>query len=174
MSFVCTCGQIAFLLLQQDLLTISIRAHGRESSLGVLWWRSWRQMRTAYIKAKAMMQHDVQDKSVSSLLFVREGTPPLMPVLSLSHLLNSGCCAESEDREWQTHREVSVEVVFPVKKWLLVYGAVESQSCHHRCLDTSFVQDLGTHRDIIWWPGKAANKKQQVIFVRIKLNNTYG
>lgn len=64
----------------------------------------------------------------------------LTPVLSL---------CESDDRDWQTHREVSVEVVFSVKQGLPVYGAVESQPCHHCCLDTSFVQDLGTQRRTI-------------------------
>lgn len=36
--------------------------------------------------------------------------------------------------------------MFPVEKGFLVYGAVKSQSRHHRRLDTSLVQDLGgTH-----------------------------
>lgn len=61
--------------------------------------------------------------------------------------------ATKEDREWKTHREVGVEVMFPVKQWLPVYSAVESQSCHHRCLDTSPVQDLRIHRDVTWWAG---------------------
>lgn len=63
----------------------------------------------------------------------------------------------------KTHREISIEVVFPVKKWLPVYGAVERQSCHHCCLHTSSVEDLGKHRDITKWPAKKGITKQQGI-----------
>lgn len=66
------------------------------------------------LEADAMMQHDVHDNNVSTLL--SDKVFPQMPVLPLSHLLNSRCHTESEDRKGKTHREVSVKVVFPVKK----------------------------------------------------------
>lgn len=142
---VCVANSISAASARLTRLTISIRAHGRESSLGVLWWRSWRQMQWCSMMFMTIMclHCCLSDKVL-----------PQMPVLPLSHLLNSRCRTECEDRKGKTHREVSVEVVFPVKKWLLVYGAVESQSCHHCCLDTSFVQDLGTQRGITWRESK--------------------
>lgn len=96
-----------------------------------------------YIRAEAMVLRDVQD-NCAAVCQIR--LPLLMPELPISHLL-------AGDRERKTHREVSVEVVFPVKKRLPVYGTVESQSRHHRCLDTPFVKHLGTHR------GKLPDKK---------------
>lgn len=133
--------QIAMLLPQQDWLSISIRAHGRESSLRMLWWRSWRQMQWGIMTCKSVMSLHccLSDKVLPETL-----------ALPLSHILNSRYQPESEDREAGTHREVSVEVVFPVEKWLLVYGAVESQSRQHCGLHTPFVQDLEADGDVTW------------------------
>lgn len=114
--------QIAFLLLQQDLLTISIRAHGWESSVGEdedslcstkQWSMMCRTMATLY-------------GCLSDVLLT------IWPLISPS--------PGSE-----TYREVSIEVVFPVKQRLFVDGAVESQACHDRCFHTPFVEDLKTH-----------------------------
>lgn len=51
-------------------------------------------------------------------------------------LSQRGCCQST------THRKVSVEIVFPVKIRLLIYGAVESQSSHHCSFNASPVQHL--------------------------------
>lgn len=136
-------ARIAFLPPQRDWLHISIRAHGRESSLRMLWWRSWRQKtQWGIVTCKSVMCPHccLSDKVLPETL-----APPLSPILNSRHQ------PESEDREAGTHGEVSVEVVFPVEKRLLVYGAVESQSCQHCGLHASFVQDLEADGDVTGW-----------------------
>lgn len=88
----------------------------------------------------------MEDDNESCLL----DNPCLLCYHSPSHRsLDAAQKVTTEDRKTRTYREVSVKVVFPVKKRLPIYGAVESQSCHHRCFDAALVQDLGTHGDIM-------------------------
>lgn len=140
-SFVCL-WQIAPLLLQRGVSTISNRARGRESLLGVPWWSGWKQIQwsSGTFETMTRLPSRLSGKGL-----------PLMPLQVLFQARKSRW-----HRKWgkdgrTPYREVGVEVVFPVKKWLLVYGALQSQSCHDCCLHTSLIQHLRANTETFTW-----------------------
>lgn len=154
--------QIALLLLQQDLLTISIRAHGGESSQGML------VMEKPEAEEDGLYQSRSNDTAWCSgqlRCCLSDKVPP-----ANACAINLPPISRRQGAK-KTHREVSVEVVFPVEKRLPVYGTVESQSRHHRCLDTPFVQHLGTRQREVTWQESDHKHNRFNVFV---LNNTHG
>lgn len=111
----------------------------------------------------AMIQHGARDSNASlSQPFVSQG----------ARTYSSQIVVMKVSGGERAYREVSVEVVFPIKKWLLVDGAVESQSCHHYCLHTSFVQDLWAHKE--FYPGGDMVQKQHAIWIGTLTGNVPG